>query len=206
MSWWLLLTMALTGTGPATAIPEPEAQARPVTQEVVGLELTPVSLAFGSTSDGRGPQRARVGLGGMLRFGRHRWDSFYWTPVQAGLFLAGADFDDVISARIQTEVGGIFRFGGTALEAGLAAGPGILAVTYPGFCDGSCTLGGTGLEISPVLRYLFRTAAPYTVGAVLRAEIPVWEWSDSCFNTCTGRAVLVLGGIEAAFHWPGLGR
>jgi len=86
-------------------------------------------------------------------------------------------------------------------EAGLAAGPGILAVQYPGACDGNCNLGGFGLEISPVVRYLFHTAAPYTLGAVLRAEIPLLAWSDSCFNTCNGRAVLVLGGIEAAFGW-----
>jgi len=207
MSWLLLLTMALTGADPAPTIAQPEAAAPQVAQEVVGLELTPTSFALGSPSDGRpDPQRARLGLGGVLRFGRHRWDSSYWTPVQAGLYLAGDGFDKVISARIQTEVGRVFRFGGTALEAGLAAGPGILAVQYPGACDGNCNLGGFGLEISPVVRYLVHTAAPYTLGAVLRAEIPLLAWSDNCFNSCNGRAVLILGGIEAAFGWRAGGR
>jgi hypothetical protein len=142
----------------------------------------------------------------MLRLGRHRWATSYWTPLQAGLFLAGDDFEEVISARIQTEGGAIFPVGGAALEAGLAAGPGILAVTYASGCDGPCNLGGGGLVLSPVLRYLFRASAPFALGAVLRADIPTYLWSDNCFNVCSGRAVLVLAGLEAALHWPGFGR
>src|SRR6185503_18162291 len=51
-------------------------------QEGVGLELTPV---VGVLAD----QRSGVvaGIGGTVRLMRHRWTRFYWTPLQAGLFI-----------------------------------------------------------------------------------------------------------------------
>jgi hypothetical protein len=190
----------------AMAIVEEEASEGSLEQEAAGLELSPLSFNVGSGPDGRSPQRLRLGAGGTIRFGRHRWAQMYWTPAEAGLYLAGNDFSDIIAARLQTEAGTVLPVDTGALEVGLAAGPGILAINYGSGCDGDCHIGGTGLLLSPVVRYLFSATGWYTVGVVIRADLPAILWSSNCFDRCNGRALLVLGGLDLGFGWPGIGR
>jgi len=184
-----------------------EARQGALQQEISGLELSPVSFSVGSPPQGGSPQRFRLGLGGTIRFGRHSWAKAYWTPVAAGLFLAGDDFQEVVVARVQTEGGIVWRLDAGAVEIGMAAGPGLLAITSASSgCGGSCNIGGTGLLLSPVVRYLFIATPAFTLGAVVRADLPAIRSSPNCLADCAGRAMLVLGGLDLGFGWPGSGR
>ena len=85
------------------------------------------------------------------------------------------------------------------LEVGLGAGIGVLAIAYASICDGACKIGGSGPLFSPVVRYLFMDGPKMTVGASVRALIPVQigrgNWSG--YFTDTGQ--LLLAAIDVAF-------
>jgi hypothetical protein len=175
----------------------------PIVQEVVGLEFAPASLNWGQQEGSPAPNRAQVGIGGSMRIGKHRWPTVYWVPVLVGVFAGGSGFSETISAHIQTEGGFILRSKLGVLELGLAAGAGLLGIEYvPTGCDGSCRVGGTGLHLSPVARYLFRETLPTSLGVSVRAQIPFGNsFPERCISWCTSDAVLFLAAFELGFGW-----
>lgn len=186
-----LLVSAMLVSLPALALAA-DAPSGFLQQEVVGLELHALSIVQGN---GVSP-RPGLGIGGMARLGRHRWTQAYFTPVQAGLFVGGTE-GDVISARVLTEGGAVLHTGAGALEIGLGAGVGILGIRYgENRCDGACRIGGKGVLLSPVVRFLFREATSVPVGVVLRAEVPLLEPSGSAFGYFTGWGTQVLLGLD----------
>src|SRR3954469_12622629 len=54
--------------------------AAPRGQEWVGVELTPVSLGFGTAPNGQAPERLQAGGGGTLRLLRRAWGRGYLVP------------------------------------------------------------------------------------------------------------------------------
>ena len=86
------------------------------------------------------------------------------------------------------------------LEIGMGTGLGILAMTYnTAQCDGSCNLGGAGWMVSFVARYLFLVGPTMTVGAGVRAVIPISVPEGEVFGYFTGRGNMLLGGLEVGF-------
>lgn len=179
-----------------------------LSQEYVGFELTPASLLLTSTPvAGNGeapPSRLQAGPGAAIRVGRHRWEFAYVIPFQAALYVSTVNSggNDTIAARLEFEGGLIVPGTDRRLEIGLAPGVGILAIGYSVDCDGSCRRGGAGAMVSPVVRYLFRDGPSVTIGASLRALIPLSvPRSEVCFGYCTGFGSVLLGGVEV-----GIGR
>ena len=170
--------------------------------EIVGFELTPLSFNLGSPGSGRpSPTRFQPGPGGALRLGKLRWPGAYWTMVQVGLFVGGDTNDPgTVFAHIETEAGVTLNTGAHTFELGLGVGAGILAIQYqPTGCDGSCYLGGAGVFVSPVARYMVRQAAPYSFALVARADVLAARSSTNCLSTCNGRATLFLIGLDLGF-------
>jgi hypothetical protein len=163
-------------------------------QESVGLELTP--FAGLRTNSG---SSVTAGLGGAVRLMRHRWGAGYWTPIQAGLFVGGDGLTHVILAHVMTEGGAVLRAGSVALEVGLGLGAGILGIAVGDTCDGTCRAGGKGAFVSPVVRLLFREAAPYSLGVVLRAEVPLAVPSGEGFGYFVAYGTMVLLGFDVAY-------
>jgi hypothetical protein len=171
-------------------------------QEIIGFDLTPVSVMLTSPPSFAGetpPPRVQAGPGAAIRLARHRWEYAYGIPVQAGLYVSttSPSGQDTIVARLETEGGVIIPGTDRRLEVGLAAGAGVVAIGYAAHCDGTCRKGGSGAMISPVVRYLFRDGPSVTIGASLRALVPLSVPSgDSCFGYCTGFGSVMLGGVE----------
>jgi hypothetical protein len=185
-----LLSSLMAVAAPARAADDEVPQ--PLKQEYVGLEAHVLSLAQGN---GVNP-RPGLGLGGMLRFGRHRWSHGYITPFELGGFVGGAD-GDIISFRALTEGGAVIRGDLGVLEVGLGVGAGLLSIAHgDNHCDGSCLIGGKGVLLSPVVRYLFRETTRYPVGVVLRGEVPLFEPSGSAWGYYTGWGSQVLLGFD----------
>jgi hypothetical protein len=190
---------ALAALAPAARGAEASAPAGPAArQEWVGVEVPLLSYNGGTAQDGRAPSRTVPGLGATVWVLRRSWSFAYVTPLQAGLFLGGLG-DDSIFVHVDVEGGLALREGPRALELGLAAGAGILAVHYGGGCDGSCNLGGAGVVLSPVGRYLFLGRPGFTTAFVMRVVIPLQVPSGDYFGHYTGRAVMLLTGLELAF-------
>jgi hypothetical protein len=160
----------------------------PLEQEVVGLEVTPLAKVFS-----RHNNEAVVGVGATLRFARRRWHTWTWTPVALGYFGGGQRLEEFIRGTAVTEVGKIFRPGPVAIEAGLGLGVGGLLITQrvDQNCDGTCFGGGVGFFASPVVRVLFRERAPYTLGAVMRVDLPI-AFGNPHFITYGAMALLGL--------------
>jgi hypothetical protein len=190
---------------PAEAAPEP-ASDEPVPGsrlrlEWIGVEISPVARSEGPSSLGPAPSRWQIGLGGIVRTMRLRWSHAYWTPVQAGLFVEQIRNDQTIYLHIETE-GGVrlpLAGGSQAVELGLAAGVGILAIPYRAGCDGSCIVGGAGAILSPVARYLVKEGPGLTVGFTLRAVLPLQVPEGDHLGDLTDRGFLFLGGVDVAF-------
>lgn len=198
MSFWATAIAAMWLA--QEAVPAPGASMR---QEVVGVELAPLSVNAGSAPYGGGPSRFQPGFGGTLRVARHKWTRVYWTPVLAGLFLARAGLPQdpgrsgwTILAHVQTEGGVLLPTRVGTFEFGLAAGAGILAIPYAAMCDGSCILGAKGPLLSPVVHYLLRERPNSTIGISLRAVFPVFEPHGEGFGYYTGRAALFLLALD----------
>ena len=168
----------------------------PVRQEYAGFEGAPVGLAFGGASDG-GPSRLQPGGGATFRFGRHRWRHGYLTPAEVGFFFS----EQTLLLDAQVEGGFVLPRPLQKLEVGVGAGIGLLEIAYaPTGCDGSCKVGGVGPLFSPVVRYLFIDGPTMSVGASVRALIPVKMGSGNWGGTfLTGTGQLVLAAIDVAF-------
>ena len=196
----LAATMVALASDPARADEGPPGPGMRL--EWAGAELLPLSVNAGSApSWAPSPARFRAGIGGMLRVVRLRWANAYWTPVEAGVFVAGdtSGDDGVVLAQVATEGGLRLPVGGGTFELGLAAGAGGLAIAYPGTCDGTCALGGLGPMLSPVVRYLVRDASRWSVGFVLRAAVPLRVEHQEWIGHIMGFGALVLGGVDVAF-------
>lgn len=170
--------------------------------EWAGAELLPVSVNAGATpSYARSPSRFQAGFGGLLRVLRMRWGNAYWTPLEAGAFVAGGGSgpDLTVLLQLATEGGVRLPVGGGTLELGLGAGAGGLAVGYDSGCDGTCAIGGLGPMLSPVARYLLRDAGRWSFGVVLRAAVPLTVPHEEWLGHIEGFGTLVLGGIDVAF-------
>jgi hypothetical protein len=177
-----------------------------MTQEIVGLELTPVSLSLTeapSRAQDGGPSRVQAGPGGTIRLLRHRWTYAYIIPIAAGVYVSvgNSGGNDTILARVDTEAGVIVPGTDRRLELGLAVGAGLLGIGYAPDCDGTCRIGGAGAMVAPVIRYLFLDRPPVTVGASVRALIPLTVPDGDRLGTYTGRASLLLGAVEFGFGW-----
>jgi hypothetical protein len=197
--------LALSARVGMAAATEPDANVRdasgpvaggPLSQEYAGFEAAPVGIAFGGSSVAP-PSRVQPGGGVTFRFGRHRWRYAYLTPAQAGFFFS----EQTMLLHAQIETGFVFPHPLQELEVGLGAGVGLLGIAYgPAVCDGSCKIGGVGPLLSPVVRYLFVDGPKMSVGASLRALIPVkmgrGNWGGAYF---TGTGQLVLASIDVAF-------
>ena len=195
---------ATAGGAHAAADPASGPESGAVTREIIGLELTPVSLSLTqapSIAPEGGPSRVQAGPGGAIRLLRYRWTYAYIIPIAAGLYVSvgNSNGNDTILARIQTEGGVIVPGTDRRLELGLAVGAGLLAIGYGSGCDGTCVIGGVGAMVSPVVRVLFLDGPPVTIGASVRAVVPLTVPSGDWLGYYTGRANILLGAVEFGF-------
>ena len=151
----------------------------PLEQEWMGMEASPAAVASGRILDAREEHRGfqvKAGLGPWLKMrgGRHRWQRYYWTPLQAGLVLAVAGGPATVGASAGTEAGIILRSTtASALEFGLALEGGFLSTEMPGNCDGACFMIGLGALPSLVARWIIDDRPPVSVAAFLRVTVPL---------------------------------
>jgi hypothetical protein len=190
--WTLCLATLVVAPGRALAAADDDPET--LEQEVVGLEAHVVSMVQG---DGVSP-RPGVGLGGLLRLGRHRWTRAYFTPFEVGLFVGGTDdADREISVTALTETGLMLRGGAGVLELGLGAGVDLLSIAHgDNHCDGTCAIGGKGVLVSPVVRWLFRDTTHFPVGVVLRADVPLTTPNGGGFGWLNGWGTQLLLGFD----------
>jgi hypothetical protein len=179
----------------------PGAPVSSLRQEWVGVELTPVSVALASCCDNHGGNldRYQAGPGGSIRFGRHRWEQAYLIPFEAGLYVTSGNA--TILAHLEVEGGVIVPGTDRRFEIGIGTGVGILAMRYnPIQCDGGCYVGGTGWVVSFVARYLFLAGPSMTVGASVRAVVPMsTSAGEMAFGYTSGGGDLLIGGLEVGF-------
>jgi hypothetical protein len=170
-----------------------------ITHEIIGLELTPVSLSLGDVPRDRPGEldRFQLGMGGNLRLFRRRWAPVYVIPLQLGLYLSGTG--PTTFAHVQTEGGLIVPGTNGRLEVGMGVGLGVLTIAYSQYCDGPCNVGGIGLMVSFAARYLFHASLTNTVGVGLRAVIPADETRRRVFGELTNRGEIILGSLEIGF-------
>jgi hypothetical protein len=189
--------------GSAPQAPLTQDEPAPLAQEWVGIELTPVAIALPGTPGDRDGHVStlQAGLGGNLRFGRHRWEYVYATPLQAGLFVSSLG-TQTIFAHIETEGGFIFPGTDRRLELGVGVGLGLLAMQYATGCDGSCNLGGSGWLLSLVARFLIIDGPSRTLGVNVRAVFPQDTTTSEVFGYYVGGGNIVLAGVELAFGRP----
>ena len=168
---WLFALAALSPAwpNPARAADADLSTRRPatLTQEVVGFELTPASMAMSSDAT-----RFQAGPGGSLRFFRHRWEHLYLIPFQAGLYIVPRSATAV--AHIQIEGGVIVPGTARRLELGVGVGTGVIMLTPSDRCDEQhCTFaGGIGWMVSVAARYRLVDRADFTSGVGVRAIFP----------------------------------
>jgi hypothetical protein len=180
-SWFVLVAGVLMAAraGAARATDTDLRSSRPATlsQEMMGLELTPASMALGH-STAASSSRFDAGLGGGIRFFRRSWEHFYLTPFQANLYVSSTS--DTLVAHIQTEAGVIVPRTARHLELGLGAGLGVIAIDYPSYCEAeTCHVGGgVGWTISGVARYRLVDRPDLTTGVGLRAILFPFRPSD----------------------------
>jgi hypothetical protein len=175
-----------------------EGWALPVRDEFLGLELSPLAVTF---SGYPGFPDASGGLGASLRLGRRRWRSTYWTPVTAGTFVGKGVIEQNVLVHVMTEGGLVWRTPSVTLEVGLGLGVGLLVMnTRGGNCDGTCSAGGMGAMASPVVRVVFRDLQSVTVGAVVRAAVPLSSpGRDAPFGYIQGYGAMMLAGLDVGF-------
>jgi len=156
------------GSGVARAADADVRTGAPATlsQEIIGAELTPASMALSSSVS-----RFQGGLGGSIRLLRHRWEHFYVIPFQAGLFVGQGD---TVAAHLLTEAGVIVPKTARRLELGLGAGVGAVLLNPATSCasDVCHTNGGEGWMASVGARYLFVDRPGVAMGIGVRAIVP----------------------------------
>lgn len=190
-----VLTMA---AGARAAEAESNATSPALTQEWIGFEVTPVSLALASAPAGRAGHidTFQTGPGAGVRLGRYRWQHTYVIPVQANLYPTSGG--QTLFAQLQVE-GGLIVGSDRRLELGIGVGLGILAMSYATTCDGSCVVGGVGPLISIVARYLFVATPTWTLGVSSRIIVPMsTPRSEFIGGYYTGSGSMMLGGLEVA--------
>jgi len=171
-----------------------------LTQEWVGFELTPVSLALPSSCCYDRPghvQTFQSGPGASVRLFRHRWEHVYVIPIEAGVYVSSDN--DTIFAHLETEGGVVVPGTDRRLEVGLGAGLGALAIRYADGCDGSCNVGGAGWLISFAARYLLVDRPTFTVGASARLIVPLEISQGDVWGYTIARGNVLLGGLEIGF-------
>ncbi len=143
----------------------------PLRQEWIGVEVPVVGANLGR-EDGppdRSPARISEVIGIGVRFGRHRWQRIYVTPVEASF---RGSHDDIRGGFLEAEVGWIVPVGDGAFELGLGAGWGSFQAAIGDGCDVTCEVGGQGWMVSPVVRYVVSDRTRYPWGIVARGSIP----------------------------------
>jgi hypothetical protein len=176
-----------------------------IRQEWVGVEVplggyvTNVSTA--SAPSIRLPEQPHTsaGWGAILRFGRHHWGVWYWTP----LALAGYEGKTGASMKYVaalTEPGlSVLSGGPHALDIGLGLGVGFMGLEIGGGCDGACQLGGGGPALAPVARYVYTTPAGTSAGVSLRGLIPTAGRGGTPWGYVSGATSLVLLSLDFAY-------
>ena len=169
-----------------------------LTQEWIGVELTPLSFPLtGAPCCDRETSLspAQAGFGGTLRLLRHRWEHAYVIPIEAGLYF-GATGSRTTFLHVQAEGGLVLPGTNRRVEIGLGAGAGILAMTYAAGCDGSCDIGGAGALLTLVARYLFVDRPHLTVGANVRAVLPLNQTRGEWVGHLMAWGDMLLVGVE----------
>lgn len=148
-----------------------------LTQETLGVELIPASMALGQAPDAT-ESRFDAGPGGSIRLFRHRWEHVYFTPIQASLFVSSVSRSAV--AHLQTEGGVIVPRTARHLELGLGVGVGGAFIDHEDPCNEAFCSGrsGTGWMTSIVARYLFVDRPGMTAGIGMRAIVFPFHASD----------------------------
>jgi hypothetical protein len=202
----LLLAVAVLVLGASAgsaAATEPDASvqdakrpsaAGPLKQEYAGIEASPLGIVFGDAPVT--PSRYQPGGGAIFRFGRYRWRYAYLTPAELGFFFSS----ETILLHAQIETGLVLPGPLSRLEVGLGAGLGLVRIAYANTgCDGTCSIGGVGPLFSPLVRYLFVDDPKLSVGASVRALIPVMTPTGDWFGYFTGAGQIVLAAVDVAF-------
>lgn len=163
-------------SAPAGPAAEPDQRSRTpplhTPWEWVGLELTPVGYGVGDVTFKDGYSRLLLGPGGTLRLLRRQWTDAYFTPLLLGLFVPKRG--DGGFGHAQVEGGAIFPLGnGHRVELGLGLGVGVLIIEYGNGNDGSRTMGGVGLLVSPVARYRVDLGPDQVIGVGIRLAVPI---------------------------------
>jgi hypothetical protein len=183
--------------------PPQQEQQPTLTQEWIGVELTPVSMSLASCCGGRSGtiDRYQAGYGAGIRFGRHRFEYAYVNPFAAGLYVTSQN--RTILVHFEFEAGVIVPATDRRLELGAGFGLGYLSLSYGVGCDGSCNLGGGPGLFSLVARGLVVDQPKFTVGASVRAIIPMGVPEGESFaGYYTGPGYALLGGIELGYGRP----
>jgi hypothetical protein len=189
---------ACADVGQATAEPSPR-----LTQEWVGVELTPFAIPLtGAPCCDRETSLypVQAGFGGTLRLLRHRWEHAYVIPVEGGLYRSTGS-SETTYLHVQAEGGLVLPGTNGRVELGLGVGAGILGMIYASGCDGSCAIGGAGALMSLVARYLFVDRPRLTMGANVRAVLPLNNTRGDWFGHLMAWGDMLLVGVEV-----GLGR
>jgi hypothetical protein len=175
-------------------------EAATLTQEWVGLELTPVAVAFPNPPTYRqgSVSTYQAGPGANIRFGRHRWQYAYVIPFQLGLFVSTAG-TQTIFLHMQAEGGLIVPGTDRRLEIGLGLGFGVLSMAYSVECDGACALGGTGWLLSLGARGLIIARPTWTMGVSVRWMRPQQSGGGGVFGDYVGGGTMLFTGLEFGF-------
>jgi len=201
----LAAAVLATRAGSTRAAEDADTQQPPakLTQEWIGIELTPVAFALPDRPVGRqgSVSTTQAGPGGIIRLGRHRWKYAYAVPLEAGLFVSAAGTQTIL-AHVQTEGGLVVPRTDGRLELGLGLGLGVLSMAYSVDCDGTCALGGAGWLVSLVARLLIVDEPRWTMGVNVRAVYPQQDPGGEFFGSYVGGGAIVLSGLEFAFGRP----
>ena len=189
----LCLGRASADVGGATA--EPSSR---VKQEWIGVELTPLAIPLTAApccDRETSLYPVQAGFGGTLRLLRHRWQYAYVIPVAGGLYVSTGS-SETRYLHVQAEGGLVLPGTNGRVELGLGVGAGILGMTYASGCDGSCAIGGSGALMTLVARYLFVDRPHLTMGANLRAVLPLNNTRGEAFGHLMAWGDMLLVGVE----------
>jgi hypothetical protein len=170
-----------------------------MTQEIVGLEFTPASIAMPSSAPAYRSGHVdtyQAGPGGSIRLLRHRWERVYVIPLEAGFYVSSGN--GTIFTHLETEGGVIIPGTDRRVELGLGTGVGILAMNFSSECDGTCTMGGAGWMISLAARVLVVDRPMFTAGLGARLIVPL-QTSNNDWGYNVGGGTMLLGAVEVAF-------
>lgn len=121
--------------------------------------------------------------------------------VTAGTFVGKGVILHNVLLHVMTEGGLVWRTPSVTLEVGLAVGVGLLVMNVSASnCDGTCSAGGMGAMASPVVRVVFRDLESVTVGAVVRAVVPLSSpGREAPFGYLQGYGAMMMAGLDVGF-------